>query len=172
METIKCKRCAMDYVRQSRPSGAIDRFLMEMHMVPYRCQLCAHRFWVLAWGKGHSDVQDDKREYQRLGVSFPIFFKGEHVSGEGKVTALSIRGCSMETVTRVQHGTIVSLILHLPGVPIPIDIDAAVVKAALGNRLGLEFLDLDAGEEERLRGHIETLIVTGPGELRKMYLNR
>jgi len=41
----------------------------------------------------------------------------------------------------------VALVLHLPGVLVPIDIDAAVVKAALGNRVGLEFLDLDAGEE-------------------------
>jgi len=162
----------MDYVRPSHPSGAIDRFLMDMRMVPYRCQLCTHRFWVLEWGKEHSDMEFDKRrEYQRLGVSFPIFFKGEHVSGQGKVTALSIRGCSIETVTRLQHGTVVALVLHLPGVLVPIDIDSAVVKAALGNRVGLEFLDLDAGEEERLRGHIETLIVTGPGELRKMYLN-
>ncbi|HEY3196736.1 MAG TPA: PilZ domain-containing protein [Nitrospirales bacterium] len=168
---MTCKRCAMDYVRQSRPSGAIDRFLMEMHMVPYRCQICAHRFWVMAWGKGASDLQDDKREYQRLGANFPIFFKGEQVSGEGIVTALSIRGCSIETSTRMQHGTVVSLILKPPGITIPIDIDSAVVKAALGKRLGLEFVNIDAGEEERLRGYIETLIVTGPGELRKMYFN-
>ena len=161
----------MDYVRQSRPNSTIDRLLMEMHMVPYRCQLCARRFWVMAWGRGHVDLLEEKREYQRLGVSFPVLFRGDQVSGEGMVTALSIRGCSIETTTRIQHGTVLSLVLHLPGVPVPIDIEAAVVKAALGKRLGLEFLKIDSGEEERLRGHIETLIVTGPGELRKMYLN-
>jgi hypothetical protein len=125
----------------------------------------------MAWRKGASAIQDDKREYQRLGTSFPIFFKGEQVSGEGIVTAISIRGCSIETTTRMQHGTIVSLMLKPPGVAVPIDIDAAVVKAALGKRLGLEFLNIDAGEEDRLRSHIETLIITGPGELRKMYFN-
>jgi hypothetical protein len=103
-------------------------------------------------------------------VNFPIFFKGEHESGEGTVKALSIRGCSLETKTRIRHGESLFLILHLPGLKVPIEVDAAIVKAALGNRLGLEFLDIDAGEEQRLRDYIETLIVTGPGELKK-YLN-
>jgi hypothetical protein len=170
MQTIQCKRCGLDYVRQSRQSGTIDRVLAGMHLLPYRCQLCGHRFWVMRWRKGASTSQDDKREYQRLDVNFPIFFKGEHESGEGTVTALSIRGCSLETKTRIRHGESLFLILHLPGLKVPIEVDAAIVKAALGNRLGLEFLDIDAGEEQRLRDYIETLIVTGPGELKK-YLN-
>ena len=114
---------------------------------------------------------DDKREYQRFAVDLPVMFKGEQHTGKGRITTISIRGCCLETDTRLHHGATVSLSLHLPGFHSPIEIERAVVRAALGMRFGLEFLEIDSLDDEQLRSHIETLIVTGPGELRKMFLN-
>jgi hypothetical protein len=172
MQILQCKRCQLDYVRQSPGKGAISRILSKMNMVSFRCQLCAHRFWVMRRGKDRSVTSyEDNREYQRFAVCFPMTFKGEHISGQCMVRTLSIRGCSIETETRMQHGAEVSLALLIPGLPQPIHVEAAVIRAALGNRFGLEFRNIDSIEAERLRRHIETLIVTGPDELRKMYLN-
>jgi hypothetical protein len=114
---------------------------------------------------------DEKREYQRFAVDIPATFRGEQNSGKGRITTLAIRGACFETESRLEHGARVSLTLSLPGMHPPVEIETAVVRAALGKRFGLEFLEIDSLDEERLRSHIEALIVTGPGELRKMYLN-
>jgi hypothetical protein len=172
VETVRCTRCAVEYVRQSRPRGTIDRLLSMLRMFPFRCQLCTHRFWVMRLGEDFGATpSDDKREYQRFAVDVPVTFQGEQHSGKGRITALAIRGCCLETESRLEHGARVSLTMPLPGLHPPVEIETAVVRAALGKRFGLEFLEIDSLDDERLRSHIETLIVTGPGELRKMYLN-
>jgi hypothetical protein len=172
METLQCTRCAVDYVRQSRQRGTIDRILSMLYGVPFRCQLCTHRFWVMRLGRDSGATpNDDKREYQRFAVNIPVTFRGEQHSGKGRLTTLSIRGCCLETDSRLEHRERVSLVIPLPGVHPPVEIGTAVVRAALGKRFGLEFLEIHSLDDERLRSHIETLIVTGPGELRKMYLN-
>ena len=172
METIQCTRCATDYVRQSRRSGTIDRILSMLRMFPFRCQLCTHRFWVTRLGQDFDATpNDEKREYQRFAVDIPATFRGEQNSGKGRITTLAIRGACFETESRLEHGARVSLTLTLPGMHPPVEIETAVVRAALGKRFGLEFLQIDSLDDERLRSHIEALIVTGPGELRKMYLN-
>ena len=172
METVQCTRCATDYVRQSRRSGTIDRILSMLRMSPFRCQLCTHRFWVMRLGRDFGETpNDDKREYQRFAVDIPVTLQGEQQSGKGRITTLAIRGCCLETEFRLEHGARVSLTMPLPGLHPPVEIETAVVRAALGKRFGLEFLEIDSLDDERLRSHIEALIVTGPGELRKMYLN-
>ena len=172
METLQCTRCAVDYVRKSHQRGTIDRILSMLHGVPFRCQLCTHRFWVIRLGQDFDATpNDEKREYQRFAVDIPATFQGEQNNGKGRITTLAIRGACLETESRLEHGTRVSLTLSLPGMHPPVEIETAVVRAALGKRFGLEFLEIDSLDDERLRSHIETLIVTGPGELRKMYLN-
>jgi hypothetical protein len=115
-------------------------------------------------------TRDDKRDYQRLSVDFPITFRGEHSKGRGTVTTLSIRGCTIETDSRLQHGAVLSLTLHIPALKFELELEG-IVRRALGRRFGLEFLKIDRVDKERLKNHIETLIVTGPEELRKMFLD-
>jgi hypothetical protein len=165
-----CKRCSKDYVCLSPQTGTIDRMLGKVHMSPFRCQLCSHRFWVMKWKDFRKNSRGNMREYQRLSVDFPLTFRGEHSKGKGTVTALSIQGCTIDTDSRLQHGAVVSLTMHIPGLKFRIELDA-VVKRALGRRFGMKFLKLDAVEKKRLQNHIETLIVTGPSELRKMFLD-
>ncbi len=139
-------------------------------MSRFRCQLCAHRFWVMQWKDFRKSSRDDKREFQRLAVDFPVTFRGEHSRGNGTVTTLSIQGCTIDTESRLQHGAVLSLTMHIPALKFRIELEA-VVKRALGRRFGLEFLKMDSVDKERLQNHIETLIVTGPNELRKMFLD-
>jgi len=170
MKTPVCKRCSMDYVCRSPQSGTLDRMLSKVHMAPFRCQLCSRRFWVMQWKAARKSSRDNKREYQRLTVDFPLTFRGEHSKGKGTVTTLSIQGCTIDTDSRLPHDAVLSLTLHIPALKFRIQLEG-VVKRALGRRFGVEFLKMDAVDKKRLQNHIETLIVTGPNELRKMFLD-
>lgn len=174
MDRLQCKRCEMDYVRQSHRRGTLEWVLgTTMGMYPFRCQLCAYRFWVMRRNKPDraSFVNDDKRDYQRIQVRFPVTFVGDQHSGMGTVTNLSIRGCSMESTARPHHNAILSLKLYQSESLPPIEIETGIVRSALGKRFGIEFLEMDPTEEERLRSHVEGLIATRPNELRKVFLH-
>jgi hypothetical protein len=173
MQKLRCKRCAVDYVRQSRRSSALDRVLGAIHMYLFRCQLCAHRFWAIQTGASdrRPTYDDDRREFQRLAIRIPVSFSSEQKSGDGFVTDLSIRGCALQTDTRPHHGAVLSLTLHPADSLPPIEVESTIIRSALGQRVGVEFLEMDPDEEERLRGYIETLIVTDPDELRKAFSN-
>ena len=164
----RCKRCATAYVRELHQLGALDRALSTMHLYPFRCQLCAYRFW--ARGNGHRNrfVNNDKREYARFAIYLPVMFSGEQDIGEGRIRTLSIRGCTMESAVRLPHGVVLSLTLRPDDSLPPIEVEAATVRSALGRRFGLEFVRIDAVEEDRLRNYIESLIATRPGELKKI----
>jgi hypothetical protein len=170
VRTPVCNRCSTYYVCRSPQTGTIARILAKLHMSPFRCQLCAHRFWVMEWKDFRKSPNDEKREYQRLSVDFPVTFRGQHQKGNGTVTTLSIQGCTIDTDSRLQHGAVLSLTLHIPAMKFRIELEA-VVRSALGMRVGMEFLQMDPIDKERLQSHIETLIVTGRYDQRKMVLD-
>ena len=162
MGDVRCKRCEASYVRQSS-RGGIDSLLTPIHLYRFRCQLCARQFWLLLWRARQTagSLKHDKREYDRLPVSFPIMFAGDR-NGEGSLRNLSIRGCSIETTIRPSHNGVLSLKLHPRGSrPIAL-VEVAVVRSAVANRFGLEFLELDLKEGQRLRDIIKRLYIRGP----------
>lgn len=148
--SLRCKRCAMPLVRLSRNEGAYEWLLQRFSFQPFRCQLCMYRFYRRE-RNGRGPATEDKREYLRLPMTFPVTFSGKHLEGEGIALNLSIHGCAMESNTRPVIGSIVSLILQPEEFRPPIRIDRAVVRSGLGMRFGLEFLKVHAGDEERLR---------------------
>ena len=69
---------------------------------------------------------------------------------------VSMSGCGVESATRLQRGNYVVLLLHLPDQAPPIQV-LAMVRWAREQRFRLEFLNLRAEDQERLRRFIETL---------------
>ncbi len=165
-----CKRCSTDYVCRAPQTGTIACMLGKLHMSPFRCQLCARRFWVMQWKDFRKNRRENNREYQRLSANFPVTFRGDHNRGKGTVTTLSIRGCTIDTDSRLQHGAVLSLTMHIPALKLPIELDA-IVRSSLSTRVGMEFLKMDPVDKKRLQNQVETLIVTGPYEQRKMFLD-
>ena len=164
MDDVRCKRCQASYVRESS-RGGIDGLLSAMHVHRFRCQLCEHRFWLLLWRARQTvaSLKHDKREYERLSVSFPIAFAGDR-NGEGSLRNLSIRGCSIESAIRPSHNGVLSLKLHWRGSHPIVLIEAAIVRSAVANRFGLEFLKMDLNEGQRLRALIKRLFMKGPNQ--------
>jgi hypothetical protein len=163
MTNIKCPQCGRDFVRRVPRAGRVEILLSAFYVYPFRCQLCGHRFRSFQRGVRYVWVQEDRREYDRIEINFPVTFSGENVSGEGMLLNLSMGGCRFTTTADLGTGMIVKLALQIPGSVPPVIVDAAVVvvrKTDPGNA-SVEFLRWQEPERERLQHFIRLLIGRG-----------
>ncbi len=96
------------------------------------------------------------RRSPRFPVHCLIVFYRNDTRAEGTMINVSMSGCGVESATRLHRGNCVVLLLHLPDQAPPIQV-LAMVRWAHEQRFGLEFLNLRAEDQERLRRFIETL---------------
>jgi hypothetical protein len=142
------------FVRLSREWGLFERLLGLFGSYPFRCQTCAHRFFVRQPGQIYS-AKGDKREYTRVPAEFSLTFRGKQGDGKGRLVDLAIRGCAMETDEVVKRGEVLQVTLKMPNARPPVDIEAAVVRYSQGIRLGLEFLRMGEKSEKELREFVQ-----------------
>jgi hypothetical protein len=152
-----CPQCRKPFTRRSQREGLFERCLSLVHVYPFRCQLCAHRFRALNWGANFVKYRPDRRAYVRLPVRYPVTFTGD-MTGAGTIANLSIQGCGIETDAVPPQGAILQLTLHETNGQPAIEVEAAVVRSVVSRtrQVGVEFLRLQASESERLRRVIET----------------
>ena len=130
---------------------------------PFRCQLCTHRFSTFLWRYSESP----KREYDRVPAQYPVTLypasAGKQDKGlQGTTVNLSITGCMVETNAKVPEGASVRLKIHSSGLPSPIEVEGAMVRVRLENRLGLEFFKIAPEEDQRLRVFMEAHLLCRP----------
>lgn len=100
----------------------------------------------------------DLRKFPRFPVQFRSSFTSVHiVGGEGTLIDLSIRGCRVDSETKVQPGTNLELRIHVPDHEPPIKVELASVRWARGREFGLEFNSMDTDQRERLRQVVRDL---------------
>ena len=119
-------------------------------MFPFQCQLCGHRFWSSA--AGVEVLRSEQRECIRVKLWFPISFRGENVAAKVFLLDLSVKGCAIESETRLHHGMPISLEIQTQP---PISVKRAVVRSAIGKRFGLEFTQIESDEKDRLRSFVK-----------------
>jgi hypothetical protein len=90
-------------------------------------------------------------------VHYPISFEGNQGIGKGKLFNLSMGGCAIESGINVQVGTTVTLRVYVPTHKEPIQVSRAGVTWSAGEDFGVEFMDLDPQERERLKKLITDL---------------
>jgi predicted RNA-binding Zn-ribbon protein involved in translation (DUF1610 family) len=155
---LTCPNCGRTFVRRSHRKGLWEYLCSFLLIYPYRCQLCAHRF--LATPKLPSRTAH--REFERLHVRFPASFRSAYMdrtrTGEGTVTTLSIRGCSLTAQHPLRKGNFLRLHIRYAEEEAPIEIDVAVVRSSTSRQLGVEFLSMQPDEEARLRRLLEHLL--------------
>ena len=155
---LTCPNCGQTFVRRSHRKGPLEYLCSFLLIYPYRCQLCAHRF--LATPKLPSRTAH--REFERLHVRFPASFRSAYLdttlTGDGTVTTLSIRGCSLTAQQPLRKGDFLRLHIRYAEEEAPIEIDVAVVRSSTSRQLGVEFLSLRPDEETRLRRLLEHLL--------------
>ncbi|MGH7259819.1 MAG: PilZ domain-containing protein [Nitrospiraceae bacterium] len=99
----------------------------------------------------------EQRRERRVQVQYPISFEGNQGLSKGKLFNLSAGGCAIESGAFVQVGTTVTLRVHVPTHKEPIQVARAGVTWAAGQDFGVEFMDLDPQERERLQKLIADL---------------
>ncbi len=104
---------------------------------------------------------DERRQVPRFWVQFPIsMFQGGVLIGGGTSYELSTWGCTVESQAKVRKGDHVALQLYLPDhedPTTPLMVEVAVVRWTIQQKLGLEFIRLPSGDQQRLRRYVTTM---------------
>jgi hypothetical protein len=106
----------------------------------------------------YTRLPEERREYERLPLSVPAMLSGAAGAAPGRVTEISIDGCTVETEAPLSEGVLMEVMLHpTPGAP-PITVEAAVVHGLAPNGGGLHFVRIQPAERDRLRQFIAGLL--------------
>jgi hypothetical protein len=87
----------------------------------------------------------------RIKLTCRAFFVSGGLEGEGLVNDLSKTGCQIQCQTVPDAGATLKVDLFLPDYPRPLRIERAVVRWVKGERFGVEFVEVQASQRERLR---------------------
>jgi hypothetical protein len=101
--------------------------------------------------------QIDFRHNARHEVHLSVEFTGDQVSGKGLVCNLSRSGCCLKGHTRVPVGAFVELKISLPDGLAPLIVDLGVVRWSAGERFGIDYLQIQETETQRLKQFLSTL---------------
>ena len=87
----------------------------------------------------------------RYQINCRAFFLSGGLEGEGLVNDLSKTGCQIQCPTVPEAGATLKVDLFLPDYPRPLKIERGTVCWVKGDRFGVEFVEIQASQRERLR---------------------
>jgi len=105
---------------------------------------------------GPKDLADrrgkETRQFPRVVAKFKVLlnFKGGQTEGAGTLINLSLGGCAIKSLTRVEKGTIVNLSMRMSGTDEPLRIVGGVSWTEPG-AFGVEFYKIKTGKEEQTK---------------------
>jgi DNA-binding response OmpR family regulator len=115
---------------------------------------------------GRTMMVDERRLFLRFLVQFPIVLLQDGVEiGDGTCYELSPEGCTMESQANVGTGDHVALQLYLPDhqePATPLKVEVAAVHWTILQKLGLEFISLTSGDQQRLHRYVKSLQTSSP----------
>lgn len=154
-----CPQCDMWLVKAAPRRGLFEHLLRFLGVGPLRCQLCTHRFLGVLWRVNHMLG----REYERIPVHYEVYFRPTFAKDDarpvkGTISALSIRGCTINAMVPVPKGECLCLQFEVADQEPPIQIDGARVRTVNGTRMGVVFSNIKPEEEARLRQHMQVLL--------------
>jgi hypothetical protein len=115
----------------------------------------------LRWREVYRKTYYDERECKHRPVSLTAAIwqeSGEHC--DATLENLSIRGCRLTSGSAFGPGNILRLELHVPDNPLPIVVQAAVVRNAVALHSEIEFLQLQPPQRERLRAFLRSVFAS------------
>ncbi|HKQ04274.1 MAG TPA: PilZ domain-containing protein [Blastocatellia bacterium] len=96
---------------------------------------------------------DERRKAWRTGLVLDVWYEGESVSGETRISDLSVRGAYVETVTPLPVGSTFDLIFALPDGSV-IETRATVVRNQPHAGMGVRFDFLSPEQANTIRQFI------------------
>lgn len=157
MPAITCPNCLKHYVRRVRREGVLERLLSLGYVYPFRCQLCSTRFRAHQPGVRYTRIDEDRREYERIPVRFPVTLGIGHASVRATALDISMAGCSLETIADLRTGMVLPVRLE-PSDQSPFSIEAALVRYIHSKSIGLQFLQFQGNERQQLESLIRVLL--------------
>lgn len=91
-----------------------------------------------------------RRIYPRYPLHYPVIFGGAPFVGEGVLTNLSFKGCSVFCDREVHSGSDVRVSVLLPDQAHALCIERGTIKWVQGHEFGVEFLRLSEEARQRL----------------------
>ncbi len=159
MADIKCPNCVRDFIRRVPRAGLPEMLFSLFYVYPFKCQLCGERFRDFQWGVRYTRVEEDRRDYDRMEVQFPVSFHGQDVAGEGLLLNVSMGGCRFKTDADLGLGTVLQIDLKISADLPPVTVDAAVVRNLSRGSAGVEFLRWQESERERLQLFVRGMLI-------------
>jgi hypothetical protein len=153
----QCPSCQSIYVRRAHRIGAVEQVLSALYVYPFRCQLCSVRFSSFQWGVRY-DKQEDLRQYERIGVRFPVLFSSAQTVGKGVITDVSVADCALETTLPLEQGETLKLELYAKSGRPPIIVEKAVVRSIRKTTIGVQFTEVSDTDKARLNRLVSDMV--------------
>ncbi len=161
MKSLYCPSCGTPFVRATYNEGTVEKMLSRFNVQPFRCQLCSrrfHTFWTKLPDSTHSV---DRRQYKRLPVSFQAeAFPDSTHRVQGRITDISVDGCTVETSELLALGTFVGIRITPASDDEPITVETAAVCSVRKESMGVHFLELPSSDKYRLSQVVLSLLVS------------
>jgi hypothetical protein len=155
----ECPQCHADLVRRISQSGPVERLLNFFSIYSFRCQLCAYRYRRLAVGHNNIAAISDKRQFERLPTNVSAIIVGAQGRSQDVITDLSMGGCTLRTTTPLPKGAFLHLNLQPSGDESTILVETAMVRSVRPDCVGLEFLEFEGEQKERLARFVRSLLL-------------
>ncbi|HEX6948677.1 MAG TPA: PilZ domain-containing protein [Nitrospira sp.] len=158
MKTLHCPNCGTPFVRVALQTGVMERVLQQLHMFPFRCQLCMNKF--RAFHREAASQAFDRRQYKRLPTSIQAQFLADNrMQSTNRITDISMDGCTLQT-TGLPRGTFLGLVLKPDQENESIRIETAMVCSVRPTSVGLRFLEIPLPDQRRLSQVVLGLLVS------------
>ncbi|MFM8540016.1 MAG: PilZ domain-containing protein [Nitrospira sp.] len=165
---LRCPECEATSVRRTTRRGLLENLLSTAYIYPYRCEACSSRFHSLEWGRRYTKgtPAGDRRRYERFEVRCPAWFapiseRELNGHGEAVLTDVSLGGCGLKTDAPLALGTALRLQIQTWEDQVAIRVDHAVVRSIRPGLVGLEFVQFQPGEKQRLDLFVKSLLAVG-----------
>jgi hypothetical protein len=166
--TPQCPKCGKYFTKRVLIEGAEDPTSTMQGMYAYRCQLCGELFRArkppLQPTPAPPESKDAElsrltaRQYVRVAVKFPVTFVVGKIGQEGTVTEIALGGCSLEANVVLAIGAKLRMDILISANEPPVVIHQALVRSVRPTGFGIQFMEIQDAEKERLGRLLEKLL--------------
>ena len=109
----------------------------------------------------------EHRKHERVHVEYTASFSGERFHALGDIVDLSLTGCRGRSACSIKKHEGVTVLMHIPRYEVLFSIPKAVVRWSDGLNLGVEFVQMEPNEQQRLRELIQAIKAALPTKDRR-----
>jgi hypothetical protein len=99
------------------------------------------------------------RTYYRFPLNYPVIFGGAPFVGEGVLSNLSLKGCSVTCDREVLCGSEVRVSMLLNHEPPALPVELGTIKWVKGNQFGVEFVRVPVETQQRLNHRLRIELI-------------